>query len=141
MFCFEIINIRRQSYVEDEHGIKKQKIMNYSLVLYATQWLNHKEKYLYIHKYIQFVLRANYSFCLMNNQFPLRAKQIFKLNGNFEFTLCLDSVIDDICIDVHSWLFYLMNTNINTNIFIQYQYLNCILKFYDFSVGDDNGWF
>ena len=48
----------------------------------------------------------------MNNQFALRAKPIFKLNGNFEFTLCLDSVIDDICIDVYSWQFFLMNTNI-----------------------------
>ena len=112
MVCFEIINIRRQFYAEDKHGMKKQKIMNYSLVLYATQWLNHKEKYLYIHKYIQFVFRANYSFRLMNNQFPIRAKPIFKLNGNFEFTLCLDSVIDDICIDVYSWQFFLMNTNI-----------------------------
>ena len=48
----------------------------------------------------------------MNNQFALRAKPIFKLNGNFEFTLCLDSVIDNICIDVYSWQFFLMNTNI-----------------------------
>ena len=132
MLCFEIINIRRQSYVEDEHGIKKQKIMNYSLVLYATQWLNHKKKYLdvlCIHKCIQFVLRANYSCRLMNNQFPLRAKQIFKLNGNFEFTLCLDSVIDIICIDVYSWLFYLMNTNIRLFL-CEVEILTPIFSFY-----------
>ena len=48
----------------------------------------------------------------MNNQFALRAKPIFKLNGSFEFKFCLNSVIDNICIDVYSWQFFLMNTNI-----------------------------